>query len=114
MSTTAKNDTAAPAAPPAEGGTEGDDVWSYHYEAPILATRPTEPGGAREETAAEELLRVIEFALAIDDHYEMRGFLNDWSFGDTSEWPEFADGASAPDEETFAASTASSDTRGAE
>ncbi len=36
-----------------------------------------------------DALKAIEFALTIDDHFEMRDFLYGWMHGDTSEWPEY-------------------------
>ena len=34
-------------------------------------------------------VQAIEFALTIDDHYEMRGFLDRWMHGDIEEWPDY-------------------------
>jgi len=33
--------------------------------------------------------QAIEFALTIDDHFDMRGFLNNWLEGDLDDWPEY-------------------------
>lgn len=55
----------------------------------LLAFKPwnkREPGGLDAE-------RAIQFALSIDDHYDSREFLQAWRDGDTSEWPEFGEGA---------------------
>ena len=41
------------------------------------------------EDTGKEPLRAIAFALTIDDRYDMWDFLNSWTHGDTSEWPEF-------------------------
>lgn len=35
-------------------------------------------------------VQAIEFALGIDDHWDMRQFLDDWMHGDVSEWPEYS------------------------
>ncbi|QRE77356.1 hypothetical protein [Methylobacterium aquaticum] len=34
-------------------------------------------------------VQAIEFALKIDDHYDMRDFLGSWNEGDLTDWPEF-------------------------
>lgn len=34
-------------------------------------------------------VQAIEFALKIDDHYDMREFLNGWMHGDVEEWDEY-------------------------
>jgi hypothetical protein len=39
--------------------------------------------------SSREALAAIEFAQTMDDQGEMREFLERWSAGDTSEWPEF-------------------------
>ncbi|MDP2205886.1 MAG: hypothetical protein Q8K65_06210 [Alphaproteobacteria bacterium] len=38
----------------------------------------------------DEPTRAILFSLTICDHHEARSFLEGWTQGDTSEWPEFA------------------------
>jgi hypothetical protein len=34
-------------------------------------------------------IQAIEFALEIDDHYDMRYFLQGWNEGSLDEWPEY-------------------------
>lgn len=49
--------------------------------------------------AALQGRRAICFAVAIDDYYDRLAFLEGWLRGDLSDWPEFLDGATAPNEE---------------
>ncbi len=61
-------------------------------QAAITAYEAAKPVGESQselEKLNQELLRVIKFAVTIDDHFDMREFLDSWLHGDVSEWPEF-------------------------
>lgn len=62
-----------------------------------MTKAPLRKARKKKETPLQEALRAIRFALNIDDHYNMREFLDGWTHGDTSEWPEFAAGKEGPD-----------------
>jgi hypothetical protein len=67
-------------------------VWPDHADLCVwLLDQLTAQAGEIErlKEARDECVTAIQFALSIDDHYDMREFLNGWNEGDTSEWPEF-------------------------
>lgn len=42
-----------------------------------------------QDKGQNDAINAISFALTIDDYFEMKEFLRQWEYGDTSEWPEF-------------------------
>lgn len=54
---------------------------------PVLAF--SKLGKVRQMVEENDAVEAILFSLTIDDHYDMRSFLEGWTHGSTEEWPEF-------------------------
>lgn len=69
----------------AEGGRHGHLLMNEGEKCPACEYKNNHPT----TLPLGQAVQAIEFALEIDDHFDMREFLDGWMHGDVQDWPEY-------------------------